>query len=60
MTEPTLMDLIREYGRTKDAAGRYRALGSAAAGQTERQADRLHDAIERRINEMVTELAARF
>ncbi|MFI5852257.1 hypothetical protein ACIA7R_31280 [Micromonospora chalcea] len=58
MPEPPLMDLIREYGRTMDLAGRYQALGSASAGQTERQAGQLHDEIERRINDLVTGLAA--
>ncbi|MDG4798998.1 hypothetical protein [Micromonospora sp. WMMD980] len=52
MNEPTLMELIREYGRTMDVAGRYAALGSAAAGPSERQAGRLYDEIERRIDEI--------
>ncbi|MET7867997.1 hypothetical protein [Micromonospora taraxaci] len=51
MNEPTLLDLIREYGRTMDVAGRFDAVGNEAAGETERAAERLFDEIERRVRE---------
>ncbi|MDW3849635.1 hypothetical protein NMK34_23765 [Micromonospora sp. BRA006-A] len=51
MNEPTLLELIREYGRAMDAAGRHDARGSAAAGPMARTAERLMDEIERRLSQ---------
>ncbi|WP_371409711.1 hypothetical protein OHA01_26485 [Micromonospora zamorensis] len=51
MNEPTLLELIREYGRQMDAAGRDDAMGRDEAGQSLRRGERLLDEIERRLRE---------
>lgn len=53
MNTPNLRDLIHEYGREMEAAGRNGALGNTGMLGTEeesrRRAERLYDEIERRL-----------